>query len=49
LVNAQQNLEVARVWGLALVSGAIAGLGYFLFGFIARKVVPWSATEKSNH
>jgi len=49
LVNAQQSLEVARVWGLALVSGAIAGLGYFLFGFISRKVVPWSANGKAEH
>lgn len=45
LVNAQQSLEVARVWGLALVSGAIAGLAYALFGLIARIVTPWS---KSN-
>ena len=42
LVNAQQSLEVARVWGLALVSGLIAGIGYYLFGVIARKVTPWS-------
>jgi ABC-type nitrate/sulfonate/bicarbonate transport system permease component len=45
LVNAQQSLEVARVWGLALVSGAIAGLGYYLFGLIARKVTPWSTAN----
>jgi ABC-type nitrate/sulfonate/bicarbonate transport system permease component len=49
LVNAQQSLEVARVWGLALVSGAIAGLGYFLFGLIARKVTPWSSSGKAGH
>jgi ABC-type nitrate/sulfonate/bicarbonate transport system permease component len=42
LVNAQQSLEVARVWGLALVSGAIAGFGYYLFGLLARKATPWS-------
>lgn len=49
LVNAQQSLEVSRVWGLALVSGAIAGLGYFLFGYIAKKVVPWSSSGKADH
>ncbi|MFN4846502.1 MAG: ABC transporter permease subunit, partial [Rhodoluna sp.] len=42
LVNAQQSLEVARVWGLALVSGLIAGLAYALFGLLARIVTPWS-------
>ena len=42
LVNAQQSLEVARVWGLALVSGAIAGLAYAAFGLLAKVVTPWS-------
>ena len=42
MVNAQQSLEVARVWGLALVSGAIAGLAYALFGLLARIVSPWA-------
>lgn len=42
MVNAQQSLEVARVWGLALVSGAIAGLAYALFGLISRLVSPWA-------
>jgi ABC-type nitrate/sulfonate/bicarbonate transport system permease component len=50
LVNAQQSLEVARVWGLALVSGAIAGLGYYLFGLLGRKITPWSAgSGKAGH
>jgi ABC-type nitrate/sulfonate/bicarbonate transport system permease component len=42
MVNAQQSLEIARVWGLALVSGAIAGLAYAMFGLIARLVSPWA-------
>ncbi len=42
MVNAQQSLEVARVWGLALISGAIAGLAYALFGIISRIVSPWA-------
>jgi ABC-type nitrate/sulfonate/bicarbonate transport system permease component len=42
MVNAQQSLEVSRVWGLALVSGAIAGLAYALFGLIARVASPWA-------
>ena len=42
MVNAQQSLEVARVWALALVSGAIAGGAYALVGLIAKIVTPWS-------
>ncbi|MBP6187170.1 MAG: ABC transporter permease subunit [Rhodoluna sp.] len=42
MVNAQQSLEVARVWALALVSGAIAGAAYALVGLVSRFVTPWS-------
>lgn len=42
MVNAQQSLEVARVWALALVSGAIAGAAYGLVGLVSRFVTPWS-------
>jgi ABC-type nitrate/sulfonate/bicarbonate transport system permease component len=42
MVNAQQSLEVARVWALALISGAIAGAAYALVGLVARFVTPWS-------
>lgn len=42
MVNAQQSLEVARVWALALASGAIAGAGYAGIGLVSRLVTPWS-------
>jgi ABC-type nitrate/sulfonate/bicarbonate transport system permease component len=42
MVNAQQSLEVARVWTLAITSGAIAGSAYALVGLLARVVTPWS-------
>ena len=42
MVNAQQSLEVARVWGVALISGAIAGAGYWLFGFLGKLLTPWA-------
>lgn len=42
MVNAQQSLEVARVWALALASGAIAGIAYASFGLIAKLVTPWA-------
>ncbi|HEY7853836.1 MAG TPA: ABC transporter permease subunit [Aquiluna sp.] len=42
MVNAQQSLEVARVWGVALVSGLLAGTGYWIFGVIGRLLTPWA-------
>jgi ABC-type nitrate/sulfonate/bicarbonate transport system permease component len=42
MVNAQQSLEVARVWALALASGTIAGAGYAGIGLVSRMVTPWS-------
>ena len=43
MVNAQQSLEIERVWGVALVSGLLAGAGYAAIGVIARLVTPWSS------
>lgn len=42
MVNAQQSLEIARVWGVALVSGLLAGAGYALFSLLSRIVTPWA-------
>jgi ABC-type nitrate/sulfonate/bicarbonate transport system permease component len=38
----QQQLDVTRTWGIALVSGAVAGVGYGAVGLVARFAVPWS-------
>lgn len=46
LVNAQQNLEISRAWGVALVAGLLAGAGYVVFAVIARFVAPWSAGHR---
>lgn len=45
MVNAQQNLQIARAWGVALVAGLVAGLGYAALGAITRLLVPWSASS----
>lgn len=42
LVNAQQNLNSERAWGIALVCALVAGLGYAFFGLLGRLVTPWS-------
>jgi ABC-type nitrate/sulfonate/bicarbonate transport system permease component len=38
----EQQLEVARTWGIALVSGALAGLGYGLVALVSRLALPWA-------
>ena len=43
LVNAQQNLDSERAWGIALVCGLVAGLGYAVFGVLSRFLTPWSS------
>jgi ABC-type nitrate/sulfonate/bicarbonate transport system permease component len=43
LIAAQSNGDGARLWYLALFSGAVAGAAYFLVGLVARLVTPWSA------
>lgn len=45
MVNAQQSLEIARVWGVALVSGLIAGAGYALFSLLGKIATPWAAVN----
>ncbi|MEW1959442.1 ABC transporter permease subunit [Kineococcus sp. NPDC059986] len=44
IVSAQTNLQYAQIWGLALLSGAVAGAGYLLIGLLARLLTPWSST-----
>lgn len=42
MINAQQSLNAARVWGIALASGAVAILGFAFFGLLGRLATPWS-------
>jgi ABC-type nitrate/sulfonate/bicarbonate transport system permease component len=37
-------VEVPRTWGIALISGLVAGIGYGLTALIARLALPWSRT-----
>lgn len=43
LIAAQSNSDAPRLWYLALVSGAVAGVAYALVGLLARAVTPWSS------
>lgn len=42
LINAQQNLDVERAWGLMFVCALVAGAAYVLLGLLGRVVTPWS-------
>tara|TARA_R110002020_G_scaffold14731_36_gene52474 strand:+ start:1350 stop:2201 length:852 start_codon:yes stop_codon:yes gene_type:complete len=42
MIAAQQALNSPRVWDIALVSGAVALLGYGMVGLVARAIAPWS-------
>ena len=46
MVNAQQSLEVARVWGVALLAGALAGAGYLLFSLLGKWLTPWAEVSR---
>ncbi len=43
MIAAQQTMNSAQLWGLALASGAVSLAGFLLVGLIARLVAPWSA------
>lgn len=42
MVNAQQTLEVERVWAVALACALLAGAAFAMLGLLARVVTPWS-------
>ena len=42
MLVAGSSANVDRVWSLALVAGATAGLGYAVFAVISRLITPWA-------
>lgn len=38
----ETSLNVSRTWGIALIAGAVAGLGYGLTALVGRLLLPWS-------
>ncbi|MEO5876398.1 MAG: ABC transporter permease subunit [Streptosporangiaceae bacterium] len=47
MVVAQQQLETSRTWGVALVAGALAGLGFGAVALLARLTAPWAPRSTS--
>ncbi len=48
LTVAQQQNNVPRAWALALVTGALAGLGFALFSLAGKLVTPWSSGSQAG-
>ncbi|WP_420451358.1 ABC transporter permease [Ilumatobacter sp.] len=44
LVNAQRNVQTDRVWAIALLATAMAGLGYAAIAFVGRRLTPWAGS-----
>jgi ABC-type nitrate/sulfonate/bicarbonate transport system permease component len=42
LVVAEQNLDSVRTLGIGVVTAAIAGIAYWVFGVLGRWVTPWA-------
>lgn len=42
MIAAQQTVNSAQLWGIALVSGAISLAGYALVGLLSRLLAPWA-------
>ena len=48
LIAARANADSARVWGVALVATAVAGLGYALIAFVGRLLTPWAPSSRRS-
>ena len=48
LIAAQSTADGPRLWYLALVSGAGAGLAYALIGLVGRFATPWSSGTRDG-
>lgn len=44
LVNAQRNVQTERVWAIAMLATAMAGVGYAVIALVGRRLTPWAGT-----
>lgn len=45
LINAQRNVQTERVWGVAVVATAVAGIGYLAIAAVGRSLTTWAPKE----
>jgi ABC-type nitrate/sulfonate/bicarbonate transport system permease component len=48
MIVAEQQLDVARTWAIALVSGAVAVTAYGATALVERYALPWSRTTSAD-
>ncbi len=48
MINAQQALETARTWDLAITATLLAGAGYGVTSLAARLLLPWARDMRSE-
>lgn len=48
LISARANADPARVWGIAVVATAVAGLGYAVIALAGRLLTPWAPRARRN-
>ncbi|HWD24521.1 MAG TPA: ABC transporter permease subunit [Acidimicrobiales bacterium] len=48
IMNAENVLNAARVWALALIVTALAGAGYFVIHTVGRALTPWAPRQAST-
>jgi ABC-type nitrate/sulfonate/bicarbonate transport system permease component len=46
MVSSEQNFNVARTWGIALVATVTGGVVYGLVAIIGRRVTPWAEVRR---
>jgi ABC-type nitrate/sulfonate/bicarbonate transport system permease component len=46
MVESQSSFNVPRTWGIAIVTGLLAGLGYAIVSFTGRFLTPWAGKEQ---
>ena len=48
MIVAEQSIDVPRTWAIALVAGALAGLGYGVIALLTRVLVPWAPRTSAS-
>lgn len=48
LINAQRNVQTERVWGVAVVATAVAGIGYLAIAAVGRSLTTWAPKEQGR-
>lgn len=46
MVQSESSFEVTRTWGIAIVTAALAGLGYAIVSLGGRLLTPWASGEQ---